>query len=382
MAGYACSFWYFLRFTDTKNTRELASRASLDYWLPVDVYSGGVEHARSHLLYSRFWTKVLFDAGYIGFDEPFLTLRNQGSLLAYTPGRKPRHGEILEGEADDDTDKIIDWIVLKPEEREVFPADQIVWRWARMSKSKGNVVTPDEMAEKYGADSLRLCIMFVAPFGDNVMWKEEAIKGSYRFLSRVWRWIMAFKHVYKKDWRTGRVQENSDEANQLRRALHLTIKRVSNDIETFQFNTAIAALMEFTNELYALVPVGEGYDLSTKIQHSVLSEVIEGLTLSMAPFTPHMCEEIWEQLGHSSSIAKAQWPNFDPQIIAADTLTIIFQVNGKLRGQGSVPVGTTKDALVKLALENEKVKAYVEGKRIAKSIVILDKLVNIVVADN
>ncbi|HSQ34525.1 MAG TPA: leucine--tRNA ligase, partial [Candidatus Binatia bacterium] len=179
MGGYACSSWYFLRYADPGNDRSFASRSALDYWLPIDQYTGGIEHARSHLLYSRFWTKVLFDQGLLGFEEPFLNLRNQGSLLALTPGRRPRSQEEGEGGGE----KIIDWIVLKHDEIDQVPADQVVWRWARMSKSKGNVVTPDDMTERYGADSLRVYEMFVAPFEDDVHWSEEGIQGSHRFVS-------------------------------------------------------------------------------------------------------------------------------------------------------------------------------------------------------
>src|SRR5262249_30649324 len=153
-----CSSWYFLRFADPHNDREFATRDQIDYWLPVDLYVGGAEHAVMHLLYARFWTKVLYDADHIGFSEPFLKLRNQGQLLALTPGRRPRSGDAA-GQSDDE-ERVIDWIQLKLEERESFPADQIVWRWARMSKSRYNVITPDEVAEKYGADSLRIYEMF------------------------------------------------------------------------------------------------------------------------------------------------------------------------------------------------------------------------------
>ena len=205
MGGAACSSWYFLRFADPHNDREFAARHKIDYWLPVDLYVGGAEHAVMHLLYARFWTKVLSDAGYIGFQEPFLKLRNQGQLLAWTPGRRPGYGAPpgpgSGEEAIDDEERIVDWILLKPEERASFPPDQIVWRWARMSKSRYNVITPDEIAEKYGADSLRIYEMFVVPFEETVQWTEEGIKGAFRFLSRIWRWTTGTLSEYDPAWR-------------------------------------------------------------------------------------------------------------------------------------------------------------------------------------
>src|SRR5207249_659880 len=183
----------------THNDREFASREKIDYWLPVDTYTGGAEHAVMHLLYARFWTKVMYDAGLVGFTEPFKTLRNQGSMLAYTPGRRPRGDEDVKNEEDDE--RVIDWIVLKPEERAAFPEDQIVWRWARMSKSKGNVITPDAIAERFGADSLRLYEMFVVPFEENVQWTEDGINGAFRFLNRVWRWTASVLPEFDPNWR-------------------------------------------------------------------------------------------------------------------------------------------------------------------------------------
>jgi leucyl-tRNA synthetase len=378
MGGFACSSWYFLRFADPQNAAAMASREAMDYWLPVGLYAGGVEHVRGHLLYARFWTKVLFDAGLIGFDEPFSTLKNQGSLLAYTPGRKPRRGESGGGESDG-TESIVDWIVLKSDEREKFPKDEIVWRWARMSKSKGNVVTPDEIAEKYGADSLRLCVLFVAPFEDDVQWNEEAIHGAHRYVARVWRWISAAMPAFDKNWKDHLPTEPTAEEKKVRRKLHQTIAKVGSDLEAFQFNTAIAALMELTNEIYAYAPLaGEG-ELAPGKNGAILSELMQTLTQLIAPLTPHMCEEIWESLKLPTPVVKAPWPKADAAVAAADTITVVFQVNGKLRGQEDVAVGTADDALIKLALASAKVQPFIEGKTVVKTIVVQGKLVNIVV---
>ena len=190
MGGFACSSWYFLRFADPHNDKEPFSKEAVNYWLPVDTYAGGAEHAVMHLLYARFWTKALHDAGLLNFVEPFTTLRNQGMMLAWTPGRRPAPNEDAAGEETEE--QIEDWKVLKPEERAVYPEDQVIWRWAKMSKSSGNVVTPDDMATQYGADALRVYEMFVAPFEETVQWSEEGIRGSSKFLRRVYALVAQF----------------------------------------------------------------------------------------------------------------------------------------------------------------------------------------------
>jgi leucyl-tRNA synthetase len=376
MGGYACSSWYFLRFTDPRNASEFSAREALQYWNPVNLYAGGVEHARSHLLYSRFWTKVLFDAGYLNFDEPFLALKNQGSLLAYTPGRKPRNEEAS---SENVGESVVDWIVLKPEERDAFPKEQIAWRWARMSKSKGNVVTPDEVAQKYGADSLRTYMLFVAPFEDNVMWNEEGIAGSARFVQRVWRWMNAALTQYNAKWSSLEPKEYTADEKKVRRKLHQTIKKVAGEFDAFQFNTAVAALMELTNEIYAYAPIASEEKLQEEKDVRVLSEVAETLVLLIAPFTPHMCEELWEMMGHKTQIAKAPWPQFDATAAVADMVTIVFQVNGKLRGQAEVLPNISEAEAVKIALGNDKLKPFLDGKTVVKTIFVPNKIVNIVV---
>jgi leucyl-tRNA synthetase len=375
MGGFACSSWYFLRFADSHNQKIFASKDKLDYWLPVDIYAGGAEHIRSHLLYSRFWTKVLFDEGYLNFTEPFMTLHNQGSLLAYTPGRKPRSGESME--SDGAEEHLVDWIVLKPEERANYPEDKIVWRWARMSKSKGNVVTPDEIAEKYGADSLRVYEMFVAPFEDDVQWTEEGINGSFRFVSRVWRWINTYQSLYRSDWAKNIGQEEQQSLKAVRRKLHQTIKKITDDMERFQFNTSVAAMMELMNEVYAAFPVkGE----SIVSDHPCLvSEIIDVLILLMAPFTPHMSEELWQMTGHKGTTYKAEWPKFDPQIAANEEITLVVQINGKLRDRITVPADISDEELKKTALNSEKVKEHLVNVNVKKVVVIPKKLVNIVI---
>ncbi|HEX5322169.1 MAG TPA: leucine--tRNA ligase, partial [Capsulimonadaceae bacterium] len=276
MGGFACSSWYFLRFADPHNDKEPFSREKVDYWLPVDVYVGGAEHAVMHLLYARFWTKALHDAGLLSFVEPFTTLRNQGMMLAYTPGRKI---EADEAQDEDSGEPIEDWKVLKPEERETFPQDQTVWRWVKMSKSLGNVVTPDEAAETYGADALRTYEMFVVPFEDTVQWTEEGIRGSARFLARVYRLVGKYADGYDEaSWRKSVSTLATDREKALRQKTHQTILKVGDDLESFRFNTAVAALMEWVNAMYEVAnPLKEGE------RSAALDEAIWYLPQILAP---------------------------------------------------------------------------------------------------
>lgn len=374
MGGYACSSWYFLRFADPHNDSALASRQALDTWLPVDIYAGGIEHARSHLLYARFWTKVLYDEGLLSFAEPFLSLRNQGSLLALTPGRRPRSQE--DGAA---SDKIVDWIVLKHGERDSVPADQVIWRWARMSKSRGNVVTPDDIAERYGADSLRVYEMFVAPFEDDVHWTEEGIHGSHRFVARVWRWLHAALPIFQPGWKEGLAAEQLPlPARQVRRKLHQTVIKVSAHLDTFQFNTAVAAIMELLNEIYAYAPV-EGEALGNAPQPPVVSELVETLTLLMAPLTPHLGEEIWHKLGHRETVYHAPWPSADQAVAAADEVTVVVQVNGKVRDKLQLPRGCDEECARQRALQSERVRPHLEGRQLVKTVFVADRMVSLVV---
>ncbi len=373
MGGYACSSWYFLRFADPGNDAAFASRSALNYWLPVDQYTGGIEHARSHLLYARFWTKVLFDEGLLGFEEPFLNLRNQGSLLALTPGRRPRPQEQGEG----GEDKIIDWIVLKHDERNQVPADQVVWRWARMSKSKGNVVTPDEMIARYGADSLRVYEMSVAPFEDNVQWSEEGIKGSFRFIARAWRWLQAARPHYRQDWRNSTPAEPSAAERRVRRKLHQTVQKVGKQIESFQFNTALAAIMELLNEIYAYAPL-EKEALLKAGNASIVSELAETLILMLAPFAPHLGEEVWQQLGGEGTIYRAPWPAFDPEVAASDSVNVMVQVNGKIRDKVVVPLDSDEETVKAEALASAKTRQSIEGRQVVKMIFVKNKMLSIV----
>ena len=331
MGGTACSSWYFLRFADPHNDQAPFDQAIAKYWLPVDLYAGGAEHAVSHLLYSRFWTKVIHDAGLIDFDEPFTRLKNQGMLLAYTPGREIKKDEALSnGEENEADEPIEDWKVLSADERQTLPPDEWVWRWTKMSKSKGNVITPDDMAQQYGADSLRLFGLFVAPFEETVQWSDKGIEAAFRFVNRVWRLWTELSPAYEPGWRadlsallTDKHDIASDAGDQnplwlgederkLRRKLHQTIRKVGEDIEGFRFNTAVAALMEFTNEL-SLFRNALGGNQATPAQATLLSEILETLPLLMSPITPHLADEWWERLGKAGSTFKQAWPVVDAE---------------------------------------------------------------------
>ncbi len=370
MAGFACSSWYFLRFADPHNSAAPFSREAVDYWLPVDTYVGGAEHAVMHLLYARFWNKVLFDAGMLGFDEPFTRLRNQGMMLAYTPGRKPSAGENAEGEEDE---KIEDWVVLKPEEKETYPEDQKVYRWTKMSKSLYNVVTPDEAAERFGADSLRVYEMFVAPFEETVQWSEEGIRGSSKFLARVYRLVAQFADGWTPDWRAS-VGEAAGKDRDLRRKTHQTLLRVADDLENFRFNTAVAGLMEWVNMAYEVANA-----LPSGTRSPALDEAMEYLVLALAPFAPHLADEMWtEGLGQSGFLYRHPWPQADPEVAKKDEITLVVQVNGKVRDKLTAPADAGGDALQALALASPKVVEALNGSAPKKVIVVPGKLVNVV----
>jgi leucyl-tRNA synthetase len=364
MGGFACSSWYFLRFCDPHNEKEPFSREKIEYWMPVDTYVGGAEHAVMHLLYARFWTKVLYDEGLVPFVEPFSVLRNQGMLLAPTPYRKPREGETLRvGE---------EGILISKEEAERLPADQVFYKWEKMSKSKGNVVTPDEAVEKYGADALRVYELFEAPFEQAIQWSEERVQGAIRFLHRVFRVLSELRPRYVENWRDV-IQTSSAPADRaLRRATHTAISKVSEDIERFAFNTAVAALMEFTNALTEAASQGEASDVA-------LSEAAETLILLLSPFAPHTADELWSAYGRRGFTLEQRFPVADERCLEADEVKVVIQVNGKVRDTIVVKPGTPQSELEAKALASEKVRRALDGKEVSRVVVVPDKLINVVV---
>ncbi|TWT26423.1 leucine--tRNA ligase [Planomicrobium sp. CPCC 101110] len=314
MPQWAGSCWYYLRFIDPTNDEMLADPELLKRWLPVDVYIGGAEHAVLHLLYARFWHKVLYDVGVVSTKEPFQKLFNQGMIL---------------GEGNE-----------------------------KMSKSKGNVVNPDQIIESHGADTLRMYEMFMGPLEASIAWSTNGLDGSRRFLDRVWRLLVEEGQL------SGKVVEAND--GKLEKVYHQTVKKVTEDFEALRFNTAISQMMVFINE---------GYKAD-----SIPQEYVEGFVKLLSPIAPHVAEELWEKLGHSGTIAYEAWPAFDESKLVSDEVEIVVQVNGKVKTKLVVAKASTKEELETAALADEHVQKAAEGKQIRKVIAIPGKLINIVVA--
>ncbi len=369
MGGFACSSWYFLRFCDPHNPAEAWDPQFANYWMPVDCYVGGAEHAVMHLLYARFWTKVLFDEGLVNVREPFQRLENQGQVLGYTPYRRPR--------ADENLDLGTEGILITPAEAKELPEEDVFWRWARMSKSKGNVVTPDEAVGEYGADSLRMYLLFVAPFNADVEWKNEGMSSMGKFLSRIFRFIDEIKANYNPTWKDAIDFETLEgAAKDVRRATHQTIRDVSADIERFSFNTYVSWLMKYMNTLQdAMTKLKPAEDRAAAL---VLSEAADTMVMLLGPGAPHSSDELWSTLGHDGFTFHQRWPRFVEKLAAADVVTVAVQVNGKLRDTIDFPAGSPNSELEKVALESKKVQTHLEGKTVRKVIVIPNKLVNIV----
>jgi leucyl-tRNA synthetase len=366
MGGFACSSWYFLRFCDPHNQEQAWSPEAVAKWMPVDCYVGGAEHAVMHLLYARFWTKVLYDEGLVPVKEPFQRLVNQGQVLGHTPYRRPRPGEHPEqGE---------DAILVRPDELDQIPADQLFYRWARMSKSKGNVVTPDDMVAQYGADALRLCLLFTAPFTADIEWKSDGVEAMAKFLSRVFRLAETLRPHYDSEWRLSIGGETSHPTvADVRRLTHQTIARCTEDIERFSFNTYVSWLMKYVNGLNDLWPANPDPEANL-----VFSEALETLVLLLAPGAPHSADELWESLGRSGFTLDAPWPRADSALAAETTVTIAVQVNGKLRDTFDLPADADQETVRRVALARPKISALVDGRAVKKTIVVPGKLVNVV----
>ena len=310
MPGSAGSSWYFLRYIDPNNDKCLADYKLLEHWMPVDLYIGGQEHAVGHLLYSRFWTKFLHDIGVCPVEEPYKKLYHQGMILG-------PNGE-------------------------------------KMSKSRGNVINPNDIVRDYGADALRLFEMFMGPLKDEKPWSDEGVSSSRKFIDRVYRLVTGMSNV--------KITNNPND--NLIRSYNKTVKKVTNDFEDLSFNTAIAQMMIFVNDCYK--------------ENEVPCEYVEGLVKLLSPICPHICEEMWQMLGHNDTIAYEPWPKYDEALCVDDSITIGVQVNGKLRGTITVAKDTPSDKLQEIALANDDIKRHIEGKQIKKVIAIVNKIVNIV----
>ncbi len=375
MDTFVDSSWYFFRYTDPGNQILPFDPAAAAYWTPVDQYIGGDDHAVMHLIYARFWTKVMRDLGMIKFDEPFKRLLTQGMVV----------GETF---FDDETGKRVyhlpgDVTVTRDAKGKITGAvstdgKPLKYGIERMSKSKGNGVDPDEMIEIYGADAARLFILFAATIENELVWNEAGIEGAVRFLQRVWRLVGRWQSAVGGQ-QSAASSDTSDAARDLRRKTHQTIKRVSDSFETLQFNTPVAALMELANEIGDLTIESENADKATKL---AVCEALTALTLMLTPYSPHIAEELYSVLvGNESGIIAngAQFPVYIEDLARADEIEIAVQVNGKLRSRLMASPDTSNDGLERMALAESKVREHTDGKEVLKVVVVPNRLVNIVI---
>jgi leucyl-tRNA synthetase len=354
MPQWAGSCWYYLRFLDARNDKAIVDPDTEGYWMAptptnpcggVDLYVGGAEHAVLHLLYARFWHKVLYDLGHVSTPEPFGKLFNQGMIRSFA--YRDQRGVCI---GYDDVDLSGD----KPRHRQT--GEELVESVEKMSKSLKNVVNPDEVIGQYGADTFRLYEMFMGPLEASKPWNTRDVPGVHRFLQRVWRAIVG--------------DEDSpsllcDDANEdVERLLHKTIRKVGEDIEAMKFNTAIAAMMEMMNAVFRA--------------GGLTRDQAERLVLVLAPFAPHICEELWAELGHEESLAWEPWPTYDEAMLVVDTVELAVQVNGRVRGRISVATDAEESDILAAAKAHEKVASELEGKQLVKEIVVPGRLVNLV----
>jgi len=327
MDTFVCSSWYFDRFCSPRETSLPFTRGAVDYWMPVDQYIGGVEHAILHLMYARFFTKFLHDINMLEAQEPFTNLLTQGMVL--------KDG-------------------------------------AKMSKSKGNVVSPEDIIRTYGADTARLFILFASPPERDLEWSDQGVEGAYRFLNRIWRLVDEYADLIREVSLPEDFSQLDENARKMRFKTHATIKKVSEDINArFNFNTAISAIMELTNMLNWYKDVEE-------LDLAVFKEAINSLLIMLNPFSPHIAEELWQRCGNENSVQTQNWPKYDPQALIQDEIEIVVQISGKVKERIMVPVDSTEEELREIAQNNSRIKELTNGKKIVKIIVVPNKLVNIV----
>ncbi len=361
MDTFIDSSWYYLRFTDAKNENQVFDSAKVNDWMPVNQYVGGIEHAILHLLYSRFFTKVLRDRGLLNFDEPFQHLLTQGMVQGLTYMNPNKGGK----------DKWIPSNLVNPADpRDPQTGEPLQKLYATMSKSKGNGVAPEDVIAKYGVDTARMFVLFKAPPEKDLEWDEADVEGQFRFLNRVWRLVTDFVNNPQSSKQSVTQNPQSKIEKDLRRAIHTAIKEVSEDVNSeYQFNTAISELMKLSNAL-----------ADAKCKDSpIYAEGIQTLILMLAPFAPHIAEELWHLLGNDNSVHTANWCQHDPQALIADEITLVIQINGKKRGDLQVPAQLDKAGLEKYARESDVAQRHIENKTIKKTIVVPGKLVNFVI---
>jgi leucyl-tRNA synthetase len=367
MDTFVDSSWYFLRYTSARYAEAPFDGARGSYWMPVDQYIGGVEHAVLHLLYARFFTKALRDLDLAKVSEPFANLLTQGMVSKETY-RCSQHGWLLPSE-------------LAGSEKEGWRCPQCGWpaekgRVEKMSKSKKNIVDPEDLINAYGADTARLFTLFAAPPEKDLEWSDQGVEGGYRFLSRLWRFVHQHGVTLAEARQDLSMAEASAEVRELRRIIHRTIKKVTEDIEDrFHFNTAIAAIMELFNAVSAISQHGEIMRESAgQVKHAV-----ETIVVLLAPFVPHIASEIWQHLGHPDRLDAVPWPAYEPQALEQDELLIVVQVNGKVRGKITVPATANSQHIESAALADERVTAFLNGKKVRRLVHVPRRLVNIVV---
>jgi leucyl-tRNA synthetase len=365
MDTFVESSWYFDRFCSAHHdVKPGLDRVKIDYWMPVDQYIGGIEHAILHLLYARFYTKMLRDFGVIGIDEPFTNLLTQGMVCKETM-RCPEHGyrfpdEVREGKCTHCGQEVA------------------IGKTEKMSKSLKNVVDPDYLINAYGADTARIFCLFASPPEKDLEWSDQGVDGSFRFLNRTWRIIMDYLEEIRDVAPFGGREPLEGDLKALRRKTHQTIRKVTSDIEErFHFNTAISAVMELINTLYQL-PRPAADDRRAL---AVIRETVEAVILLLAPIVPHIAEELWSLLGRSETLADAAWPAFDTTVASEEEITIVIQINGKVRSRISVPADEDGERIRALALADEKIMRQLAGKKVVKEVYVPKRLVNIVVKE-
>ncbi len=364
MDTFVESSWYFERFCSPGENLAMFDREKVRYWMPVDQYIGGIEHAILHLLYSRFYTRVLRDFGLTDFPEPFLNLLTQGMVVKETDFC-PKDGFLFPGE------------VGEGGRCRKCGSPVVVGRTEKMSKSKKNVVEPDSLVQRYGADTVRLFCLFASPPEKDLEWSEQGVEGAFRFLNRVWRLVDERGGLSKTAERPRKEWILSEDLQALRRKTHRTIKKVTDDIEDrFHFNTAISAIMELVNQLYQLEEKNKDADPVTL---GVMREALESVVILLSPIVPHISDELWEMLGHTESISLFPWPTYDPQALLDEEVLMVVQVNGKLRARVTVGAHASEEEIREAVLANERVQEAVKGKGVKKFVLVPQKLINLVV---
>jgi leucyl-tRNA synthetase len=363
MDTFVESSWYFERFASPRYDEAPFEKEKVAYWMPVDQYIGGIEHAILHLLYSRFYTKVLRDMGYLDIAEPFTKLLTQGMVCKET-FRCPEHGYLYPEE-------------VKDGRCTLCGRDAEIGSSTKMSKSTKNVVDPQVLIDRYGADTVRMFCLFASPPERDLEWNDEGVEGAWRFLNRMWRLVEENKEFLCRVKPYDGVREISSDLRDIHRKTHQSIKKVTEDIEDrFHFNTAISAVMELFNA------VNQFFNAEDEISDeawSVIKEAVETMLILLHPIVPHITEELWSSLSHEHSLATMQWPSFREGALAVESRLVVIQVNGKVRSRMEVPVSLSEEQIRRMAMEDERIRSFVGDKAIKKLIVVRNKLVNVVV---